>query len=62
MSSWLAVLKIQLHPHLEGKGSGEVAVRPESEGLMPAFHCGGGPSQQGPRKGRGQDTKAACPL
>lgn len=63
MSSWLAVLKIQLCPHLEGKGGkcGEVTVRPESEALMPAFHDGMRPLSAGPIEGA-RGRQASSPL
>lgn len=51
MSSWLAVLKIQLRPHLEGKGG--LAVSPEAEVLMPAFHGWGEAPPSWPH-GRGE--------
>lgn len=52
MSSWLAVLKIQLHPHLEGKGG--AAVSPEPEVLMPAFHGWGEAPPPSRARGRGE--------
>lgn len=65
MSLWLAVLKIQLCPHLEGKGrsGGWGVVRPESEAPMPEFL---GEERTSPNRahgrGRGEGTKVASPL
>lgn len=64
MSLWLAALKIQLCPHLEGEGGKWGVIRPKSEALMHSLGKRGHPpppAPAGPREGEGRAPKRSFP-